>query len=121
MKEIFKSNGGTMINQKELIILGTTVAIIGAAFAFGYHKGTVNQIEKFTEKKQQLQNKVTNLETDLNVKAAKILALQIEKEGLIDDLEQAALNAEGASAPGISSTGGLYRLERRWSKDSETP
>ena len=110
-----------MIGQRQLIVLGVTVALLGAAFAYGFHKGTVNQIEKFAEEKQKLQNDVIDLETDLTVKAAEVLRLQIEREGLIDELENAALTADGASAPGVAATGGLRRLERRWSTDSGTP
>jgi hypothetical protein len=110
-----------MIGQKQLIMLGVTLAIIGGAFAYGYHKGTVNQIEKFAAEKQKLQEEVIDLESDLTVQAAKILSLQIEKEGLIDDLEQQALSANGSAAPGIATTGGLRRLERRWSTGSGTP
>lgn len=106
-----------MINQKQIIIFITTLSLLGGAFVYGYHKGTVNQIEKFVAEKQKLQEEVVDLEADLNVKATQIQALQIEREGLIDDLEQAALNANGASAGGIFTTGGLRRLERRWSKD----
>lgn len=110
-----------MIKQKQIIILVTTLSLLGGAFAYGWYKGTVNQIEKFAAEKQKLQEEVIDLEADLNVKAAEILALQIEREGLIDDLEQAALNAKGASAPGVSSTGGLHRLERRWSTNPDSP
>ena len=98
-----------------------TLSLLGGVFAYGWYKGSVNQIEKFAAEKQKLQEEIIDLETDLNVKAAQILALQIEREGLIDDLEQAALNAKGASAPGVSSTGGLRRLERRWSTSPTSP
>lgn len=109
-----------MIGQRQIIMLVATLAVLGAAFGYGYHKGSVNQIEKQAEIRQQLQQDVIDLEADLSVKAAEILALQIEREGLIDELEQAALNAEGAGAPGVATTGGLRRLERRWSTDSGT-
>ncbi len=110
-----------MIGQKQIIIFITTLSLLGGAFGYGYYKGTVSQIEKFAAEKQKLQEEVVDLESDLNVKAAQIQTLQIEREGLIDGLEQAAINANGASAGGISTTGGLRRLERRWSKDSKSP
>lgn len=109
-----------MIGQRQLIMLGVTVAILLAAFAYGYHKGTVNQLEKFEAQKQDLQNDLLDLNETLSVKNAEILRLNREKEGLINDLESQATSAEGADAPGISSTGGLQRLERRWGK-SPTP
>lgn len=109
-----------MIGKNQIIMLVATLSLLGGAFAYGWHKGTVNQIEKFAEEKQKLQKEVIDLEADLNVQAAKILALQIEREGLIDDLEEQALSAEGADAPGISATGGLRRLERRWSTNPGT-
>lgn len=110
-----------MIGQKQIIMLVATLSLLGGAFAYGWHKGSVNQIEKFAAEKQKLQEEVIDLEADLNVKAAEILALQIQREELIDDLEQAALNAEGASAGGIATTGGLRRLERRWSTSPTSP
>lgn len=103
-----------MIGQRQLIMLVATVALLGAAFAYGYHKGTVNQIQKFEDDRQQLQNDILDLNVSLQERADEIRRLRTEKEGLINELENAALDAEGADAPGVAATGGLQRLEKRW-------
>jgi len=100
--------------QRNLIILAATVALLGAAFVYGYHKGTVNQIAKFEEDRQELQDELLDLNETLSVKNAEILRLNREREVLVNELENQALTAEGSSAPGVATTGGLQRLERRW-------
>jgi len=110
-----------MIGQKEIIILVTALALVGGAFAFGWHKGSINQIRKAEEARQELQEELLDLSEDLAEKNAEILRMNREKEDLINDLEQQALQAEGSSAPGVSSTGGLQRLERRWGPSTRTP
>lgn len=109
-----------MISSRNLMVLGITVALLGGAFAYGYHKGTVNQLEKFEEARQELQNDLLDLNQSLTLKNAEILRLNKEKEDLIYDLENQALNAEGSAGPGIATTGGLQRLERRWGPSSRT-
>lgn len=110
-----------MIGQKEIIVLVTALALVGGAFAFGWHKGSVNQIRKAEEARQELQEELLDLSEDLAEKNAELLRMNREKEELINDLEQQALQAEGSSAPGVSSTGGLQRLERRWGPSTRTP
>jgi hypothetical protein len=110
-----------MIGQREIIILVATLSLLGGAFAYGYHKGTVNQIEKFEDDRQELQNDLLDLNETLSVKNAEILRLNREKEGLINELENQALTAEGSSAPGVATTGGLQRLERRWGPTPTSP
>lgn len=110
-----------MIGQRDLIVFGISLALMGGAFAYGVHKGTVWQVEKFQEQKQALQDEILDLNLDLNVKNAEILRLNREKEGLINDLEEQALAAEGADNPGVAATGGLQRLERRWSESPTSP
>jgi len=110
-----------MIGKRELIALGISLTMIGGAFAFGVHKGTVWQVAKNLEAKRKLQDEILDLNVNLNQKNAEILRLNREKEGLINDLEQQALAAEGADNPGVATTGGLRRLERRWSESPTTP
>ncbi|CBW47067.1 hypothetical protein [Roseovarius Plymouth podovirus 1] len=110
-----------MIGQREIIILVATLSLLGGAFAYGYHKGTVNQIEQFEEDRQELQNDLLDLNETLSVKNAEILRLNREKEGLINELENQALTAEGSSGPGIATTGGLQRLEQRWGPSPTSP
>ena len=110
-----------MIPQKYLIMLVTVLALTGGAFAYGYHKGTVNQVEKAVEAKQELQEELLDLNDDLMTKNAELLRLTREREGLIDELENQAITAEGSSAPGVFTTGGLQRLERRWGPSPTSP
>ena len=110
-----------MIGKRQLIMLGVTVALLGAAFAYGYHKGTVNQIQRFEEDRQELQNELLDLNETLSVRNAEILRLNREKEGLINELENQALTAEGSDGPGVATTGGLQRLERRWGPSPTSP
>jgi len=100
--------------QRNLIALGISLTLMGGAFAYGVHKGTVWQVEAYQEQKQELQAEIFDLNLDLNEKNAEILRLNREKEGLINDLEQQALEAKGADNPGVAATGGLRRLEQRW-------
>ncbi len=95
--------------------------IVASAFGFGYHKGTVNQVEKFEADRQQLQTDLLQLSDDLSAKNAEILRLSKEREELVNDLETQAYEAEGSSGPGVGSTGGLQRLEQRWGSPSGSP
>ena len=110
-----------MVKQHEFIIIGITVILLGMTFAYGYHKGTVNQIRKSEKDRQELQNDLLDLNKTLNIKNREILQLSREKEDLINELENQALTAEGSSAPGIAAIGGLQRLERRWGPVTASP
>lgn len=110
-----------MIGQKELFMGIAALALLGGAFFYGYHKGTANQIRKFEDDRQQLQTELLDLSEDLHAKNAELLDAQREKEDLINELEQQASDAVGSSNPGIGSTGGLQRLEKRWGPAPATP
>lgn len=104
-----------------LIAAGICLAVIGGAFSYGYIKGGQKTAEKYEQIRIQLQDEVLDLSENLSVKNSEILELQRQKIGLINDLETQALEAVGSSAPGVGSTGGLRRLDRRWNQSSETP
>ena len=106
--------------QRNLIILATTIAVLGAAFGYGYHKGRVNQIEQYQKERQALQEELLDLNQTLQVKNAENLRLNREKQELIDELENEAITAQGSDGPGVGTTGGLQRLERRWSQSPTT-
>lgn len=110
-----------MIGQRELIVFGLTVALLGASFAYGYHKGVVASQKNFEDKRIELQEEILDLNANLSVLNIKNLKLAKEKEDLIDELENQATTAEGSSGPGIATTGGLQRLERRWGPSPTTP
>lgn len=106
--------------NRNVIILVATLAVLGAAFAYGVHKGTVWQTEKFEADRQALQDEILDLNLTLNQKAEEILVLERLRKDLIDDLENQALAAEGSDAPGVATTGGLRRLEQRWGPSPTT-
>lgn len=110
-----------MLNQRNLIVLSISLTIIGGAFAYGVHKGTVWEIEKYQKEKIHLQNEILDLNADLQLMNAEMLRLNRLREELVNELEKQALEANGADNPGIGTTGGLYRLERRWGDHSTTP
>ena len=110
-----------MIGQKEIIILVSALALIGGAFAYGFHKGTISQIAQFEKDRVKLQTEVLDLADDLREKNSELLRAQKEKEGLIYELENQAMDAEGSSGPGVGTTGGLQRLEKRWGPSPRTP
>lgn len=107
--------------SRQLTVLAALAVLIGAAFAFGYHKGTVHQIEQYEEDRQGLQDELLDLNEYLSVKNAEIHRLNREKEGLINELENQAVTAKGSDSPGVASTGGLQRLERRWGPSPTSP
>lgn len=107
--------------KRNLIILAVTVAVLGAAFGYGVHKGTVWQVQKFEADRQALQDEILDLNLTLNERAAEILRLQQEREELVNELENEALTAEGSDGPGVATTGGLQRLERRWGSSPTSP
>lgn len=100
--------------QQYLIMSGVALALLAGAFGYGVHKGTVWQVQRFEDDRQALQTEILDLNVDLQERSAELARLQREREELVNDLEQAAINAEGSSGPGIATTGGLQRLESRW-------
>lgn len=110
-----------MIGQRELLVFSISLAMIGGAFAYGVHKGTVWQIEKYQKEKVFLQNEILDLNADLQLMNAEMLRLNRLREELINELETQALEADGASNPGVAATGGLQRLERRWGESPTSP
>lgn len=107
--------------QRELLILVGVLAVIGGAFAYGYHKGSLALASKYEVKRIELQEEILDLNESLTLKNADILKLAKEKQELIDELEEQALQAPGSSNPGVATTGGLQRLERRWGKGTTSP
>jgi len=107
--------------KQNIIILIIALSIVGGAFGYGIHKGTVWEKARNEEKRQELQQEIFDLTDNLSLKNAEILRLNREKEDLINDLEQQALQAPGSDNPGVGSTGGLQRLERRWGTSTNSP
>ena len=107
--------------QIQIAAVLVCLAFVGGVFVYGYHKGTVNQIAKQLEAKQELQEQLFDLNEILFLKNAEILRMNQEREELVNELENQALSTKGSDAPGVSSTGGLQRLERRWGSSPTTP
>jgi septal ring factor EnvC (AmiA/AmiB activator) len=100
--------------QLQLIILVSALALMAGAFAYGYHKGSVAEIQKIADKTAETQEELFDLADTVRLQADKLRQLQREKEDLVNALEQEALVAEGSESSGVATTGGLQRLERRW-------
>jgi DNA anti-recombination protein RmuC len=97
-----------------LIQLGVAVALFAAAYAYGYHKGTVNVIEKVAEATAEKQEEIFDLADKIRSQSEALRQAQKDREELINELEEQANNAVGAGNDGVATTGGLQRLERRW-------
>jgi len=91
-----------------------SLALLGGTFAYGYHKGSVAEIQKIADKTAETQEELFNLAEVIRIQTDALRQLQREREDLINELEQVAIVATGSGNPGVSSTGGLQRLERRW-------
>lgn len=100
--------------QMQMIALVSALTLVVGAFAYGFYRGSINELAKIQEDRNRSQQELFDLADELSERAAEVLRLQREREGLINDLEQQALQAEGSSAPGVAATGGLQRLEQRW-------
>ena len=98
---------------KPYIYAALTALLLGS-FAYGYHKGSVNEIAKHEKARLALQEEIFDLADNISVKNMEILRLQHEQQELIYDLEIEATNAEGSDSLGVTANGGLQRLERRW-------
>ena len=96
--------------------LAAIIIVVVVIFGFGFLKGSTSEIRKQEKARIALQEEIFDLSDDLSVKNTEILKLNQDKKDLIYELEQEALDAKGSSGPGIATTGGLQRLERRWSK-----
>lgn len=96
------------------------LALLGGAFTYGYFKGSAAELLKIAEKTAETQQELFDLGVDVREKTEELRRLQKEKEDLIHALEQEAIEAPGASKPGVAATGGLQRLERRWGPSPRT-
>ncbi|MCA1806889.1 MAG: hypothetical protein LC687_03365 [Actinobacteria bacterium] len=103
------------------IIAGVAaLAVIGGAFAFGYYRGSVAEIRKIEQARAITQEELFDLADTVREQNEELRRIQLEKQELINALEEQATTAEGADNPGVGSTGGLRRLERRWGPNPGT-
>ena len=103
-----------MIGQKQFIMGGVALALTAGVFFYGVNRGTVWTTKRFEAKQAELQQEVFDLTEEIQEKNDEILRIQREREALAFELETEALQAPGSDGPGVGTTGGLQRLERRW-------
>ena len=107
--------------MKTEIIAGiAALAFIGGAYSYGYHKGSLAEVQKIAEKTAETQQELLDLNEVVRMQTEALRQAQREKEELIYALEEEARSAPGSGNPGVDSTGGLQRLERRWGPNSRT-
>lgn len=106
-----------MFNNLNPYMLLAFLVLLGGSFSYGWVKGSAFEYEKFEKDRLALQQDAFDLADEINLKNAEILVLQQKQKELAHELEQEALSAEGANTPGIAATGGLRRLEKRWSSN----
>ena len=99
---------------------GVALAFTAGVFFYGVNRGTVWTTKKFEAKQAELQQEVFDLTEDIQEKNDEILRIQRERDQLAFELENEALEAPGSDNPGIATTGGLQRLERRWGPREST-
>lgn len=104
--------------QAQVIVLVSALAFMAGAFAYGYHKGSTAEIKKIEQQRVQTQEELFDLADTVREQTEELRRLQREKEDLINALEDEATEAPGSDAGGVATTGGLQRLERRWSSDT---
>jgi metallophosphoesterase superfamily enzyme len=96
-----------------VLIIGG-LALLGGTFAYGYHKGSVSEIQKIADRTAEKQQELLDLGDVVRMQTEALRQLKREKEDLINALEEEATVAPGSNNPGIATTGGMQRLERRW-------
>lgn len=100
--------------KTQIIAVIAGLALMGGAFAYGYHKGSLAELQKIAEKTAETQEELFDLADTVREQTEELRRLQREKEDLINALEEEATVAPGSDNPGVATTGGLQRLERRW-------
>jgi hypothetical protein len=103
-----------------VVLIVGGLALLGGTFAYGYYKGSVNEIQKIADRTAEKQQELLDLEDVVRMQTEALRQVQREKEDLINALEKEATVAPGSNNPGIATTGGMQRLERRWGPSPET-
>jgi len=100
------------------IIAAASLAMSGGSFFVGKWKGYNNGVshERAVQDaaRARTQIELNNLGEKIAQQAGELLALQQERENLVQSLEDEARDAPGADRPGVADIGGLQRLEQRW-------
>lgn len=98
-------------------IIMACLALLGGSFTYGFVKGKAYEADKYEAARLKLQQDAFDLADEIREKNSQIIELQRIQREQSYAIEQEAIEAVGSDSPGISATGGLQRLERRWSKD----
>jgi len=93
---------------------------MGGAFVYGYHKGSLAELTKIAEKTAETQEDLFDLNEVIRKQTEALRQAEREREELIDALEEEASVAAGSDGPGVVTTGGMQRLERRWGPNPRT-
>lgn len=107
--------------QAQIIMLVMALAVTAGAYGFGYHRGSLAQVVKIAEETAKTQEELFDLSDTVMKQTAILRQLTLDKQELINALEQEATSATGSDSPGVSTTGGLQRLQRRWTTTPTTP
>ena len=105
--------------MKQLRMILLAVALLAPIVSGGvsgwvfYNKGVTAEKARQAEKLRATQKELFKAGEDLSLKALQLEAANKERDALAIDLENMALDAPGASNPGIGSNG-LRRLGKRW-------
>lgn len=101
------------------IIAAAFLAMSGASFFVGkwqgYNSGVEHEQSVQAAAREKTQGELNRLGEKVSQQAGALLALQRERKSFAQSLEDDARSAPGSSRPGIAGTGGLLRLEQRWS------
>ena len=98
-------------------IAAASLAMSGASFYVGkwrgYDAGVSHEQAVQSANRAQTQQALDRLGEKVAQQAGALLALQRERESLVQSLEDDARAAPGAQRDGVGA-GGLQRLEQRW-------
>lgn len=99
---------------QDFIVVGILLMSLAAVFGVGYTYGQQNIRQAYEEERLELQQEIFVLEERIANQNLQILQWKIEREELVNELENEAMEADGSGGPGVGSIGGLQRLEERW-------
>ena len=90
------------------------LAMAGASFFYGQHKGVELQKGRQERSRLDTQEELFDLGEALSIKAAEIETLKRERAQYVQEIENEVRDSVGSSNPGVAANGGLLRLIRRW-------
>tara|TARA_R110000765_G_scaffold297405_1_gene392505 strand:- start:214 stop:540 length:327 start_codon:yes stop_codon:yes gene_type:complete len=105
-----------MIGSPYKILIAAS--LIGASFVVGnlrgYSSGVTHEKSVQAKARAETQAELNRIGEKVAAQAGALLAMEKEREDLVQSLENDALDAAGSDRLGVSATGGLRRLQQRW-------